>query len=163
MAAESLAEQVAAKLKTSLAALTAGADYWYTPDAVERISFFPDDAQLPDTLGDVVYLLHPGRENVAEEATGRTLVRHEFAIVAAKQHRVATERAYLEEAPTRWQVMNRLARDITRCLLSNVTLNGLAVNVDTDSIVIERDGYLQNWAFVTVRFTVSWFADWSAP
>jgi hypothetical protein len=161
--AESIHEQIKAKLVAGFTAIAAGADYWYTPAAVKAVSFFPDEPVLDTTVGDVLYLLRPGDENVVEEATGRARAEAEFFLVVARQHRVATENPFSEDPPTRWTIVNRLVRDAVRCLLSDVTLSGLAVNVDTNSISIDRSGYITTWAFAELRFTVSYFLDWSAP
>ena len=61
-----------------------------------------------------------------------------------------------EQPPTRWQVTNRLVRDAVKRILDQVTLSGLAVNLIADSLAINRDLYVQNWALAELRFTVSY-------
>lgn len=156
--AESIHEQVAAALATSFAAILSdnGATYWYTPTTVKRVAFFPEDQALGREY-ETIYLLRPGDENVTEEGTsGMCRAEAEFFLVVAKQHNVPTENPWLEAAPTRWTVANRLIRDALRKLLADVTLSGLVVNVVADSISIDRDRYLPNWVLAELRFVVEY-------
>ena len=162
--AESIHEQIAAALRTSLAGIVsdAGATYWYTPGAVIRVSFFPADFALSESY-DVVYVLSPAAEDFTEEATGQVRAQASFALQLARKHRVGTENPYIESTPSRWTVVNRLVRDAVRRLLTDVTLGGLAVNVATDSISIDREQYLEGWAMAQLSFTVEYFFAKEAP
>lgn len=156
--AESVHEQIADALVTSFEAISgdAGITYWETPSTVRRVAFFPEDQDLGREY-DVIYLLRPGDENVVEEGTsGMCRAEAEFFLVVAKQHNVPTENPWIESAPTRWTVANRLVRDVLRKLLSDVTLGGLVVNVVADSISIDRDRYLPNWVLAEIRFVVEY-------
>lgn len=163
--AESLHEQISAALATSLDAIAEdeGTTYWYTPTIVKRVTFFPEEKDL-DPSYDVIYLLRPGDEDIVEEETsGGCRGQAEFFLVVAKRYQVATENPFLEEAPTRWTVVNRLVRDAVRCLLSDVTMSGLVINVLTTSLSIDRDRYLPTWAIAELRFVVEYPFLASAP
>lgn len=156
--AESIAEQVAAALKTALAGIVGdgGTTYWYTPDKVVRVSFFPDQFALDPAQGDVIYILSPGSEELSEAATGRLCrSEHEFVLQVARQHRVATENPYIEGTPTRWTVVNRLVRDAFKKLTQDVQVGGIAVNVNTDGMSVDREQYTDGWAMAQIRFTVT--------
>ena len=156
--AESVHEQVAAALATAFAAIVgdSGTNYWHTPSTVARVAFFPEEQHLAPEY-DVIYLLRPGDENITEHATGGACrAEAEFFLVVAKKHNVPTENPWLETTPTRWTVANRLIRDAMKKLLSDVTLAGVAVNVVSDSISIDRDRYLPNWALAELRFVVEY-------
>jgi hypothetical protein len=149
--AESVHEQIAAELQTKFAAILSddGTAYWYTPDSVKRVAFFPDSTAL-DTSQEVIYLLRPGDEQITEEETGGGCRGEaEFFLVVARQHQAPTENPWLEEAPTRWTVANRLVRDAIRALLADVTLGTLVVNVVADSVSID-------WALAELRFVVEY-------
>jgi hypothetical protein len=153
---ESVHEQIAAALQASLEGVLSdgGTTYWYTPDSVRRVAFFPDATAL-DTSMDVIYLLRPGVEDITEEGTGGACQgQAEFFLVVAKQHNVPTENPWLETEPTRWTVANRLIRDALRKLLADPTIGGAAINVVADSISVDRDRFLQNWALAEIRFAV---------
>jgi hypothetical protein len=156
--AESKHEQIAAALKTLFEGIVddAGATYWYAPDLVARVTFWPDEQGL-DRNYQTVYLLRPGDETITEEGTsGWAGAEAEFFVIVARQHNAPTESPILEQEPTRWQVANRLIRDAVRRLLSDVTLGGLTRNVALGSLVIDRDRYLPNWAIAELRFVVSY-------
>jgi hypothetical protein len=157
--AESVAEQIAAALRTLLAGITsdAGATYWYTPTSVLRVAFFPPSWALTPTPGAVVYVLSPGSEDVSEETTSRGCAsEHEFVLQVAKLLDAATENPYLETTPTRWTVVNRLVRDVLRCLFVDVTLSGLVRNISVSAVSVDREQYDPRWAMAQLRFTVSY-------
>lgn len=162
---ESIHEQIAAALETSLAAIVGdrGATYWYTPTVVKRVTFFPEEQDLDPTC-DVIYLLRPGDEDIVEEETSAGCRgQMELFLVVAKLYKVPTENPFKEEAPTRWTVVNRLVRDAVRCLLSDVTVGGLVINVLTTSLSVDRDRYLPTWAIAELRFVVEYPFLASAP
>lgn len=164
--AESVAEQIAAALKTTLAAITsdAGATYWYTPTSVLRVAFFPTNWVLAPDPGAVVYVLSPGGEEVSEETTSQGCAsEHEFVLQVAKLLDAATENPYLEGTPTRWTVVNRLVRDALRCLFVDVTLAGLVRNISVSSVSVDREQYDPRWAMAQLRFTVSYSFPGSTP
>jgi hypothetical protein len=155
-------EQIAEKLKTSFEALQAdgGETCWYKPGKVQRVPFF---TKLPEAA-DVAYILRPGDEDITEERSSNGgAAEHEFFLVVAAKHERGTDDPDEEQEPRRWTVVNRLVRDAVRCLLSNVTLDGLVANVDSTSISVDREQYLENWAMAELRFTVSYRFDGGAP
>ena len=162
---ESIHEQIAAALVTSLEGIVGdgGTTYWYTPSTVKRVTFFPEEQNL-DLSYDVIYLLRPGDEDIVEEETSQGCRgQAEFFLVVAYRHQVATENPFLEEAPTRWTIANRLVRDAVKCLLTDVTLGGLVINILTTSLSVDRDRYLPSWVIAELRFVVEYPFVGSAP
>ena len=157
--AESIAEQIAAALQTSLAAIVGdgGATYWYTPSVVLRVSFFPQGFMFEPAAGPVQYVLSPGGEDIIEERTSQgAAAEHEFVLQVAMLLDAPTENPYIEATPIRATVVNRLVRDAVRKLLSDVVLGGLVGNVVTTSLAIDREQYDPRWAMAQIRFTVSY-------
>ena len=152
---ESRHEQIAEAIIAALSTIVAGTDYHYAPDRIVRTTFFTE-APFDPSLGEGVYFLRPGDEEIKEESTGSQLGEAEFFLVVARRHQVATENPYQEEAPTRWQVCNRMIRDVLKKLFSDVTLGGLAINIITDSLVIDRARYMSGWAVAELRFVVQY-------
>lgn len=164
--AESIAEQIAEALKTALEGIVAdgGTTYWYRPDKVLRVSFFPDQFTFDPAYGEVQYVLSPDPEEIVEEGTSHQCKAElGFVLQVAKQHRVPTENPYLEQPPIRWTVANRLIRDAVKRLDADVQLAGLAVNVNTVGISIDRDQYAEGWAMAQLRFTVSYDFNGATP
>lgn len=163
--AESRHEQIAVALVSVLKGIEAGANYHYQPERVIRTTFFTDQPFDKSIGGDAssFYLLRPGDEEFREEGTGSAAdggamhAEAEFFLVLARAHPAATENPYLEEAPTRWQVCNRMVRDVIKALFANVNL-GLAFveNIITDSLVVDRARYMNGWAVVELRFVVQY-------
>jgi len=87
----------------------------------------------------------------------------EFYLVLARQGKWSTENVYREESPTRWQISNRMIRDAVKKLFSDVTLGGLANNIITDSLVVDRARYMDGWAIAELRFVVQYNFLASAP
>ena len=157
--AESIAEQIAEALVSSLSGIVGdnGAAYWYTPDTVVRVSYFPNQWLPAPEVGRVQYVLSPGSESVIEETTSNgAKAEAEFILQLCYLLDAATENPYEQIALTRWTVVNRMVRDAVKRLLSNVTLTGLVGNVVSDSISIDREQYSPRWAMAQLRFTVEY-------
>jgi hypothetical protein len=161
--AESIHEQIAAALRTSLAAITAdgGTTYWYKPDVVARVTFF-DEMQLDRGYQHVV-LVRPGDEMHSEYQTGQCQANAEMFVLVARQFDGATENPYRESEPTRWQIANRCVRDVLRALWSDVTLGGLAQNIVADSLVVDRARYVAGWCLAELRFEVTYVYSKATP
>lgn len=150
---ESRHEQIAEALKASLAAIVAdGANYWYTPTQVQRTTIF-EDAWLDSSL-DYIVLIRPGPERHVEESTRGLDGFMEIYLLVLKRHTPSTENPYIQEAPTRWTVVDRCARDILKRLLVDVTLGDLAVNIFAEGCTIDRERFIEGWALQEMHFTV---------
>jgi len=164
--AESIHEQVVAAIKTSLAAIVAdgGSTYWYTPSAVVRYGGFSMEC-LSETKGSTIIVLIPGEEERVPFAMGgRWQARCMLDIAAATQFAPVTEDPFNPPSPDRWQVQNRLARDIEKKLLAGATVGGLAI--DTEVQVVDRDPedtYVERWAVVFLRVLVIYEYTETAP
>jgi hypothetical protein len=164
--AESIVEQIAAALKTSFSGIVgdAGASYWYTPDKVVRVSFFPDDFSFDEAHGSTIYVLSQAAEDVSEERSSHGCTSSAgFVLQVGRLHKVASENPYLEVAPIRATVINRIVRDAIKRLFADVTLGGLAANVVETSLSIDRDQYHPHWAMAQLAFQVEYRFDGGAP
>lgn len=166
--AESIHEQVVAAILTSLEAIVGdgGTTYWYTPSKVIRYGGFTD-ACLNPMVGDpaTIYVLIPSEEERTPFAMGgRWKARCILDIVAAQRFVPATEDPFNPPSPDRWQIQNRLARDIERKLLAGATVGGLAI--DTEVQVVDRDPedtHVDGWAVVLLRTLVEYEYAETAP
>jgi len=160
---ESVHEQIAAALVSALSGIVGnnGTTYWYTPSAVRRVVWF-DEQYLDSTLS-VIYLLRPGIERIEETASQQITGNAEFFLVVARKHMKATEDPLREPAPTRWTVADRMVRDVVKKLLVDPTLGGLCDNVFAESVTVDRDMYLDNWALAELRFAAEYTTAGSAP
>lgn len=160
MPAESIHERIAEALRLRLASIVEGPEYWHTPAAVVRTTFFEDD-QLDSSLSHVI-LVRPGDERHREVGTGDAASGGEIAaemevfLLVAKQHRPPTESPYEETAPTRWTVIDRCVRDVLRSLFLEPTLGGLAINVERDGLEVDRARYVAGWALAEIRTWVTY-------
>jgi hypothetical protein len=159
---ESRHEQIAAALMATLAAIVADtSNYWYTPSQVQRTVVF-EDAWLDSSL-DYIILIRPGEERHLEEANKTIDGFMEIYLLVLKQHRPSTENPYTEEAPTRWTVVDRCTRDILKKLLADVTLGGLAVNLFSEGVIVDRERFIEGWATQETRFSIQYRYRFAAP
>ena len=165
MPAESVHEQIEEALKTLLAGIVAGADYWNTFNSatakVARCSFYrPQDLVVGY---EQIVLIRPGIETVREFSTGDASTggglrgEMETYVEINKRFEAGTENPFEAAAPTRATLINRAIRDVLRKVcLEGITLAGLAVNVIQESLVIDRDQYAEKWARAELRFVISY-------
>jgi hypothetical protein len=152
---ESIHEQVAAALKTNLAAITAdGTNYNYTPDKVYRVSFFED--RFLDPGYNHIILIRPGDETHEEYATQTAKANAEFFILIAYRFKQSTENPALADTPTRWTNIDRAIRDVLKKLWSDPQLGGLAINVAAETLDVSRDVSVEGWALAELRTVVSY-------
>jgi hypothetical protein len=153
---ESIHEQIAAALATRLTALEAdgGVTCWYTPDRVDRVTFFED--RFLDTAVEHQILLWPGAETHMEHSTGQCRAVCPLTILVAHQIGAASEMPDEIAPPTRWTIASRSARDVLRALWADVTLGGLADNVAEEGMVVEYARFVQGWACVEITVPISY-------
>lgn len=168
--AESVHEQLAAAIKTSLAAIVgdAGTTYWYTPGAVARSSWSEDDTPLldPSVVGPI-YAVRPGEERHTEDVGEVVNVLADIHILLVS--RFETPEAPLTPAtPSRATVVNRMVRDVLRKLLADVQLGafsvgGLVENIFAEPVIVDRDRFVAGWAIAEIVFASAYRYVGGAP
>lgn len=164
MADEPISEQIAVKLKETLAAIVSddGDTYWYTPGVVLRVDYFEDAP--PNTAYDVVYLLRPADRQNEKVATRGTINRRgEWWVSAAAKDLRPTKEPYLQDeaVPFRETVKSRLLNDIHRAFsgaqpwTSWAGLNVYSVTV-TDEDMGGSETEWELWCMVHARILVEW-------
>jgi len=131
MTTESIEEQIFANVQTTLEAIVAGDNYWYTPAIVTRCDQF-----TPDLLRNeyrVIYLIRDTSELVLVPASrdfGNDARELTIFILAAYRDERADQNAHTMKTPTRGTIRHRLIRDITRALYQDGTRGALAIDTE---------------------------------
>lgn len=160
--AESKHNQIADALKARLVAITGdgGTTYWYTPAVVARVQAY--DRLLADPTVGMVYALRAGSEEHLEESTGDAVsgggmaATAEWFVLMLRPTAAADDNPFGADASTKAIEQDRMIRDFLRALLLDVTLGGLAYNVVSGSLVVDRDMEVEGWAIAEARFRVAY-------
>jgi hypothetical protein len=159
---ESRHEVIADGIRQLLASIEedGGANFWHTPDAVLRVTFF-EDAWLDASIGTgYLIFIRPGDEIHTEETTGEVRGDMEIFILIARKNGRASENPFTESSPTRWLELNRCFRDILKKLWSwstsgYFTDSGLE-NISAEPILIDRTQEAGGWVFGQLRLRPSY-------
>ena len=156
--AESKHELIAECIRELLASIEedGGETFWYTPDAVVRVTFF-EDAWLDSSIGGgYLIFIRPGEERHAEESSGEVRGDMEVMILIARKNTRASENPFTEPTPTRWLEINRCVRDILKKLWGwtdpGVTCfadTGLE-NISGEPMLVDRTQETGGWIFSTI-------------
>ena len=160
---ESLHEQIAEAIRASLEEISGsdGNPYWNTTAAAVRVLWVEKEL-LESALGTgPIYAVWPGEEEHVEGATGAPLgagrIDAEMDVfVLCLQSYKQTDHAFAPGDPTRWNMGNRMVRDVLRKLLADVQLSGLVENVFATPVIIDRDRWIDGWAVVEIHFRVAY-------
>lgn len=169
--AESKHWQIAEALRAAFAAIAGddGTTYWYSVDEAVQVQEYTD---AMDSSLESVVLIKSGEETHDEYSTGTAadggVIRAfaEFFVLLVRHHPRASHRPFNEPTPTRAQVTDRTVRDFVRVLFADVTLGGLARNVSSSSVIVDRDlggEGLESWSLAEARFLVEYEYFASAP
>jgi hypothetical protein len=162
--AESIHEQIAAAIQTSLAAIVSdgGTTYWYTPGAVVRTLWFSDEEGdlnlLQEEIGGAIYAIRPGDETHEEGTTGQMRAEADIFILVAMPF-TDPETPFANAVPSRWTVVNRMVRDVLRKLLVDVRLlsaGGAVENIFASPVIVDRDRFVEGWAIAEIQMQVSY-------
>lgn len=162
------------KIRTNLAAITAGSAYWYTPHLVQIVrggqGEFDADA-LDETLGKwnpgqgdhdpaTCYLIRRGSRHLGRQQTGtasqgsRDRATLAVQILVAQRFSPSTDL----ETPTEALVIERLLADLMRALA--FIDPGLGASIDADDVYGADDAPLDempvNWAMGVIQLEVSY-------
>lgn len=158
MASESVHEQIAQGLKTRLAGIVAGADYWYTPDAVLLAPYF-SDTYLKNGKP-VTYVLSPDIEEDSPLTFSNMQSVMSLDLTVAKLlSRAGLDDPWTTTDGSRWQLQNRLIRDAKKRLRGDLTVvvSGTALALQVLVPVTERSveqTWLPAWAVAYMRLEV---------
>lgn len=159
MAAESIPEQIAARLEVILqpALIDPGVDgeYWYKPDKTVRVDAM-DVRLLSNRNYNHVILIGPGDEYETEKAALTIDHSMDVFVLAARQYKPDQTDPYLRYGTgmvINWTIQNRLVRDLIRALVKDVTLNNLCINCEIKDI--SRDFAVpEGWSIVILRLVI---------
>lgn len=154
MAGSTAHELVAEALRSRLAAINVSAGYAYTPDAVRRVSFWPEAAAL-DPSREVLYFVRAGTK-ATRWYDGRRLERaQEFRILCCHKFTEPTE-APLAADPVRERMQADMEADVVQALWSDVRLGlpGYVIDAMAEGWQTDFDWYVPNWAVVELRIVV---------
>mgnify|MGYP007083450416 CR=1 FL=1 len=155
--AESKHEQVAVALQARLAAIVgdAGANYWYTPTHVLRVDdFLVDHLRHEHQL---IVQIRPGLDRPVLRTSGTVRREMELYVLSCYRWQPNTQDPYSVSAPTRWTIQSRLARDVEKAVLSDVTFSGLTLYAHVEEV--SRDFFIEDsfpWAPVELRLMVAY-------
>jgi hypothetical protein len=149
--AESRVEQIIAAVQSSLAGIVgdSGATYWDTYRVIRHHAM--TDAILDTSITTPILVVIPDIvEN--EEFTNReieSMVR--FDIAGTKQYKLPLN-PFRAEEPLFWTVQNRIAQDVQKKLLGDVTLGGLTDNLEIELVdQTAETTYIDGWATVLMN------------
>lgn len=137
---ESIRERIVDHVGDALAAITAGASYWYTPASVFRYNLPNVDAMAFPTL----VVLDPDEK---VERRTQPLAHRTLSLTVVGVHM-----ASLVDSPDR--VARRLLADIQKCVLADRTRGGLAVDTHEVANRVVVQGPNEPEVIVEVDFEV---------
>jgi len=155
----SSADTVAEALKTQLAAIVGGAGgYIYTPSAVRRVVFWPDESALDPTL-DTIYLIRSGRKVTSRYDAYRLERRQEFRILCCHRFTEPSEHptaANPDADPVREQIGQDMEADVVRAIWADVRLGQPSVVIDAmcESWQTDPDWWTSSWVVIEIRIVV---------
>lgn len=157
--AESIAEQILAKIKTELEAITGdnGAAYWYTPGKVVRVDYFNSKTVFKDGYGNPIYLIRDtgDEDENSEYATmgGMASDLGVFVMVAYQDDR--GERDPFTATTLSGTIRNRMLRDVQKKMETDHTRGSLAINTAQFS---KRRDFVEpaGWILGELHFVVSY-------
>jgi hypothetical protein len=157
--AEPVSEQVAAKIKTTLAAIVgdSGSTYWYTPSAVYRAPALVEgllDRSLASTP--TIYVLIPDEKEPQYSAFGRLWTTASYDLVCLQSWELPTsDAAEYQSSTLRETVQNRMEADVRKALFTDPTLGGLAITVDIPFVDQSAENtWFEGWAMTMLRVVV---------
>ena len=152
---ESIVEQIQARVKTELEAITgdSGTTYWYTPDKVTRCDVF--DARLLVAQYQVIYLQRDsgddGRSDRAFGEEGRAI---DIFIQVHKQD-TRGEKDPHQAITTAGTIRNRMIKDVMKAMRTNNRHNNLAINTEIESVLRDLaspDGWISAEIMLTITY-----------
>jgi hypothetical protein len=150
-------ESVMQAIKARLETITGGSEgYVYTPDAVQRVPFFPVD-WMPDPTFQTLYVLHSSEPDTVKRNTscqheGRSSVE----VIVMRRADVPSDNPSDGSAPVRVQITNDLVADAVKCILDQPHFGNTAIGILDDTLTIDRvpPAELSGYAWGMVMFTV---------
>lgn len=149
--AESKHEQIAEGIRQLLASIEGddGATFWYTPDAVQRVTFFEESWLDASVGGGYLIFIGPGEEIQTEETAQEVKAEMEIFLYIARKNERPTENPFAEQTPIRWLEIDRAVQDILKKLWTwseSPFFAGTGIeNIAADGIVIDRTQELSGW------------------
>lgn len=160
--AESIREQITVALLAKLEEIVGddGANYWYTPDAVRRVEDITM-ACLDDTFADTtsskatIYVITADDEVDIEESTEDIDAIMNLDLLVARQIDQMDHPMKEPLTGSRGLIQNRLVRDAKKKLREDVSLAGLAHNVEIIRAEFSpEDVFAPGWAAVFMRLAI---------
>ena len=145
--AESIQEQVAAKMESLLAAIVGddGTTFWYTPMVIRTHSI---DLGILEGGFKTIYAIAPDEEESTEESSGRFEKVTRLVLMLARRHD-SDDSHHGAKAPLRHTEQNRMIHDVDRALLGDTTLGGLVDNFEIPRRLQNADDvWVEGWAVV---------------
>ncbi len=157
--AESIAEQILAKIKTELEAITedSGATYWYTPGKVVRVDYFDSKTVIREGYGNPVYLIRDtgDEDENSDFATmgGMASDLGVFVMVAYQDDRGNHDPFTAETLSG--TIRNRMLRDVQKKMETDHTRGDLAINASRFS---KRRDFVEpaGWILGELHFVASY-------
>lgn len=145
-------ELVLENVKTTLAAVEAGTDYFHGPYSVFRTA--PNLSNTPTDL--TLYVFSPGDSNVTRDGRGSPTGLTETQILINVTAIVGLEVASDTHS-------NQIAHDIEKAVLADRQRGGYAINTFPLGRDVISDESTEPWAFLTVRFQCFYRHDFANP
>lgn len=152
MPATPVRELVLENVRTTLAAVEAGTDYFHGPYSVFRTA--PNVANTPTDL--TLYVFSPGDANVSRDGKGSSAGLVETRILVNVTAIVGLEVASDTHS-------NQIAHDIEKALCADRYRGTYAMNFYPLGREIISDESTEPWAFLTLRFEALYRTDYANP
>lgn len=161
--AESVAEQILAKIKTELEAITGddGTTYWYTPSKVVRVDYFDSRAHFRPEYGNYLYFIrNTGDEDESElyaDFSDQAEDLDIFIMAAARDTR--GNRDPFTASTNSGTIRERMIRDVKKVLQTDPTRGGLAIHTNRFRVrrdFQEPDGWILAEIYCMVTYTYTW-------
>ena len=140
----------------TLAAIVGGTGgYVYTPSAVKRAMFWPDESALDPSL-DTIYLVRPVRKQTTWYDGHRLDRRLEVRILCCHKFEEPTDNPLLADDPVREQIAADMEADVVQKIWADVRLGrpDLVVDAMYEAWQTDFDWATAAWVVVELRLVI---------
>lgn len=149
-------DDVMEALRAWLAGIIGGTGtYVYTPNAVKRTMFWPDETALDPTL-ETIYLIRPVQKRTSFYDGHRLDRRLEVRILCAHKFEEPTEKPLVQATPARERIAIDMEADVVERIWSDVRLGRPDIVVDAMAEAWTTDFNIASptWVLIELRLVI---------
>jgi hypothetical protein len=160
--AEYFEEQILTNVKTTLEAIEAGGDYWYTPGVVVRTETWEPLFKSPEHQ--IMYGIRDSSESIKTpelEVFGKDV--RDFQVFLLLAYRDDREESPFDMDPPRGRIRHRMIRDVTKKLYEDRSRGDLAIHTEVQDATKDFERIVHPWILAEVPVSILYEHSLTAP